>query len=257
MSNLHDTDYQIQFKSGSSTDVNSTATVNTAVEGEPHWATDTDQLFIFNGTANVRIPTQDANGDITFGDGVAGHDVVITIDGETNDGVLTWMEDEDKFQFEDDISFNGTARIEWAKKAANGATVTGFTTASAVADLQTANDGNLYTATEVAGGGNYLIVDFASITAFNWVRLLAYYDGNSAHNITVQVEITPFDGSAWDTLESIEHQTATGNTMQNHSFFIPSDTAYINSGVVKIKLLHSASTSAGHTLVIDECSLYQ
>ena len=30
---------------------------------------------------------------ITFGLGTAGTDVVVTFDGETNDGVLTWMED--------------------------------------------------------------------------------------------------------------------------------------------------------------------
>ena len=156
-----------------------------------------------------------------------------------------------------DIVQHGTARINWNKWTANGAAVTGFTTASAVADLQTANDGNLYTATEVAGGGNYLIVDFASVTAFNWVKVLGYYDGNSVHNIQIEVEITPFDGSVWHTFDSIEHQSATTNTMQSHDFFIPSDTAYINSGVVKIRFLHSASTSAGHTLVLDEVALYQ
>lgn len=156
-----------------------------------------------------------------------------------------------------DITQVGTARIDWTKKAANGVTLTNFTSASAVGDLQTANDGTTYTATEVAGGNNNLVVDFTGVTAFNWVKLLAYYNGNAVHNIQVQIEITPFDGSAWHTFDSIENQGATTNTYQNHDFFIPSDTAYINSGVVKIRLLHSASTSAGHTLVIDECSLYQ
>jgi len=40
---------------------------------------------------------------LTFGAGTAGTDVAITFDGETNDGLLTWMEDEDFFKFSDDV----------------------------------------------------------------------------------------------------------------------------------------------------------
>jgi len=40
----------------------------------------------------------------TFGVGTAGTDIVMTFDGETNDGVLTWMEDEDLFKFSDAIN---------------------------------------------------------------------------------------------------------------------------------------------------------
>ena len=39
---------------------------------------------------------------ITIGDGTAGTDIAVTFDGETSDGVLTWMEDEDHFKFSDD-----------------------------------------------------------------------------------------------------------------------------------------------------------
>ena len=48
---------------------------------------------------------------ITFGLGTAGTDVVVTFDGETNDGVLTWMEDEDHFKFTDDVLLNGTEKL--------------------------------------------------------------------------------------------------------------------------------------------------
>jgi len=48
---------------------------------------------------------------ITFGLGTAGTDVVVTFDGETNDGVLTWMEDEDYFKFTDDILLNTTEKL--------------------------------------------------------------------------------------------------------------------------------------------------
>ena len=40
---------------------------------------------------------------LTFGLGTAGTDIVLTFDGETSDGVLSWMEDEDQFKFEDDV----------------------------------------------------------------------------------------------------------------------------------------------------------
>lgn len=48
---------------------------------------------------------------ITIGDGSAGADIVLTFDGETSDGVLTWMEDEDHFKFSDDIVVDGTKRL--------------------------------------------------------------------------------------------------------------------------------------------------
>jgi len=41
---------------------------------------------------------------ITIGDATAGTDIAVTFDGETNDGVLTWMEDEDLFKFSDAIN---------------------------------------------------------------------------------------------------------------------------------------------------------
>ena len=48
---------------------------------------------------------------ITFGLGTAATDIVVTFDGETNDGVLTWMEDEDHFKFTDDVLLNGTEKL--------------------------------------------------------------------------------------------------------------------------------------------------
>jgi len=40
---------------------------------------------------------------ITIGDATAGTDIAVTFDGESNDGLLTWMEDEDQFKFSDDV----------------------------------------------------------------------------------------------------------------------------------------------------------
>mgnify|MGYP003133672362 CR=1 FL=1 len=54
---------------------------------------------------------------ITFGKGTAGTDITITFDGESNDGVLAWMEDEDYFRFSDDILINSTEKIMFGDTA--------------------------------------------------------------------------------------------------------------------------------------------
>ena len=48
---------------------------------------------------------------LTFGLGTAGTDVVLTFDGETSDGVLSWMEDEDHFKFNDDVKIIDDKKI--------------------------------------------------------------------------------------------------------------------------------------------------
>jgi hypothetical protein len=53
------------------------------------------------------------NGNMTIGAGVAATDYTLTFDGETNNGVITWMEDEDYFTFSDDILMDGTERINF------------------------------------------------------------------------------------------------------------------------------------------------
>lgn len=52
---LNRTTQQIKVKTGLAANINATATKNLAVEGEPHWVTDTGQLYIFDGSNNVRI----------------------------------------------------------------------------------------------------------------------------------------------------------------------------------------------------------
>ena len=54
---------------------------------------------------------------ITFGAGTAGTDIVITFDGETNDGVLKWMEDEDYFEFSDDILVASSEKLQFRDTA--------------------------------------------------------------------------------------------------------------------------------------------
>jgi cytoskeletal protein CcmA (bactofilin family) len=48
---------------------------------------------------------------ITIGDGTSGTDIAVTFDGESADGVLTWMEDEDYFKFSDEVLMNSTEKL--------------------------------------------------------------------------------------------------------------------------------------------------
>ena len=54
---------------------------------------------------------------ITIGDATAGTDISMTFDGESNDGVLTWMEDEDYFQFSDDLLLSTTEKLQFRDTA--------------------------------------------------------------------------------------------------------------------------------------------
>ena len=54
---------------------------------------------------------------LTFGDGTAGTDITVTFDGETSDGVLKWMEDEDYFEFSDDILIASTEKLQFRDTA--------------------------------------------------------------------------------------------------------------------------------------------
>ena len=54
---------------------------------------------------------------LTFGAATAGTDITITFDGETNDGVFKWMEDEDYFEFSDDILIASTEKIQFRDTA--------------------------------------------------------------------------------------------------------------------------------------------
>ena len=49
--------------------------------------------------------------------GTNGVDVAVTFDGGSNDGLLTWMEDEDYFQFSDDLLLTTTEKVQFRDTA--------------------------------------------------------------------------------------------------------------------------------------------
>jgi len=71
-----------------------------------------------DGTANEGGPiTKLLGNSLTFGAATAGTDITITFDGETNDGELKWMEDEDYFEFSDDILIASTEKLQFRDTA--------------------------------------------------------------------------------------------------------------------------------------------
>jgi len=71
-----------------------------------------------DGTAAEGGPITKLLGNtLTFGAGTAGTDITITFDGETSDGVLKWMEDEDYFEFSDDILIASTEKLQFRDTA--------------------------------------------------------------------------------------------------------------------------------------------
>ena len=71
-----------------------------------------------DGTAAEGGPVTKLLGtSITIGDGTSGTDITVTFDGESNDGVLKWMEDEDYFEFSDDILVDSTEKIQFRDTA--------------------------------------------------------------------------------------------------------------------------------------------
>ena len=67
---------------------------------------------VFNVTAGVDFEiggVAQINDGLIIGNGTAATDYTLTFDGETNDGVITWMEDEDYFKFDDDVNIDTLA----------------------------------------------------------------------------------------------------------------------------------------------------
>ena len=71
-----------------------------------------------DGTTGEGGPiTKLATTSVTIGDGTSGTDITVTFDGESNDGVFKWMEDEDYFEFSDDLLIASTEKIQFRDTA--------------------------------------------------------------------------------------------------------------------------------------------
>ncbi len=79
---------------------------------EPNHASDSGDNVLVAGDVEVQGAswiggTSLLGGNVTIGIGAAGVDYTLTFDGEDADGVITWMEDEDRFDFADAVLVTG------------------------------------------------------------------------------------------------------------------------------------------------------
>ena len=131
------------------------------------------------------------------------------------------------------------------------------TSPDGVADLQVANDGLEYVLREEAETpGLDMEVVFTGVLSFHDVQILCRYLGSAGHSISVELEVSPFDGSTWHHFDEISDLTSDQN-YENHSFFVRDESVYINAGVVKVRLNHAMAGVANHYLYIDEVALYR
>lgn len=166
------------------------------------------------------------------------------------------------------MTMAGTARINWTKITANAVSIEnghGVIT-GAVATLQTAHDGSfLEVAEEAETPGIEFLVDFVSVTAFNWVNILCCYDANTATH-AIAIQLYNYTQTRWDTFDSIQKEicnitTGDGYILSNHDFIVPDDTEYIgtdgDAGKVRVRFYHTMGGAAAHDLRLDVVALYQ
>ena len=135
-----------------------------------------DDVLIASPTASV----------LTLGAGTAGIDYVLKFDGETNDGTITYMEDEDRFDFDNDLGVGGKVKVY------NNIATEGYGVAAIVDNVElTAQTANI-TATNFSNAGtaglyriNYYLLDTtADVTAGTLTVTIAWNDGTSAQTLT-------------------------------------------------------------------------
>jgi len=96
-------------------------------------------------SAGTATPVMDARSDlVSWFNGEAGVDYYFNFNGETNDGTITYMEDEDRFDFDNDVDVTGalTAGTIASDAGVSGTTVTGSTSVSIASQTITQTNPN-------------------------------------------------------------------------------------------------------------------
>ena len=113
---VHATEDEWEVGYGDVTDASTDTLSRTAIT-----SSNSDSLVDFSaGTKSVfctmpskKIAYLDSSNNFIIGTDASGVDYNLTFRGEDNDGVLTWMEDEDYFKFGDDVLMNSTERLQF------------------------------------------------------------------------------------------------------------------------------------------------
>jgi hypothetical protein len=212
---------QIPFQTGlSSTAFNSNLTFD-----QTNSTLSTQNIIISGNTSLGAVE------NISITGGTDGY--VLTTDGSGN---LSWLQ----------ATQNTVIYIVQSLSLANGVYVSG-----SLSDIQTFADSNYYTLTDGTGTGPAWVftTGFTDVVSFNRVVLNINYTASSGHTIYVQLYNNV--SAVWDTIG-----TYTGlGSFYAFALQVISDTNYISSGAVQLRLWHSNAGNALHTTNIDYVAL--
>ena len=176
---------------------------------------------------------------ITIGNGASGTDIAVTFDGETSDGVLTWMEDEDQFKFSDDIMIVDDEKL-----------IFGTNSDINISYDETTTDSLKIAATEGAGLAITLMADEGDDAGDEWKLNVA--DGGtitfgndiaSAGSYVTHLTLTPNATVANSTLAVAGNITSGGDVTIADDLLLDSDSAVLKFGDDQdITVTHVADT---------------
>jgi len=188
---------------------------------------------------------------ITIGDASAGTDITVTFDGETSDGVLTWMEDEDQFKFSDDIMIVDDEQL-----------IFGSDSNVAISYDETTTDSLKIAATEGAGLAITLMADEGDDAGDEWKLNVA--DGgtitlgndiNSAGTYVTHLTVTPNATVANSTIAAAGNLTVGNDLTVTDDVILDSDSGVLKFGDdQEITVTHVADTGLNlkHTATGDD-----
>ena len=181
--------------------------------------------------------------------GTNGDDVALTFDGGSNDGVITWMEDEDYFHFSDDLLISTTEKIQFRDTGIYiNSSVDGQLDIVADTEIQiAATTVDINGAVDISGnlgvGGNLTVT---GTTTFNGGTLTL---GDSASDnvvfgADVDSHIIPDDDNTYDLgSASQEWRNLFIDGTANIDSLV-ADTADINGGTIDGAIIGGSSTAA-------------
>ena len=188
---------------------------------------------------------------ITIGNGASGTDIAVTFDGETSDGVLTWMEDEDQFKFSDDIMIVDDEKL-----------IFGSDSDINISYDETTTDSLKIAATEGAALAITLMADEGDDAGDEWKLNVA--DGGtitfgndiaSAGSYVTHLTLTPNATVANSTLAVAGNITSGGDVTIADDLLLDSDSAVLKFGDdQEITVTHVADTGLNfkHTATGDD-----
>lgn len=181
--------------------------------------------------------------------------ITLALNTSKFDGILS--ERESQIQSAMDVIDDHTHDYEditQTHAVASSVTLNAGTSTSSLSDLQTINDGNLYSITEATGvPGISLRVDFSNIVSFARLSVSGYYVGGATH--AVRIQLYYWAGAVWHTFDLL----MTGLDKAAHMIDVPNDSIYIgtgaNAGAVRVRFYHTESGNVSHSCFIDYVAL--